>query len=188
MVRLEDLSRTKSYHSVLKFAYKRAVRDIGSWTDGGLAPGQLPRFNRNIKNMDDREIKERIRDIHTFLQAPTSTLGGINKYYKESAVGLSKYIDKQLGNPEGTTNLTWQDLAKLDFGDLKEKNKDYGYQTMTMTIGKAIESVKALDKRIKSKKGITAQLEKIFKDTPQEQMFKKLLEDGLDVTLLRKMG
>ena len=180
LVRLEDLSRTKTYSGVLDFAYKRARSDIESWTEGGLAKGQLPRFNRGLKEMDDRQLKEYAMDIHRFLNAKTGTVGGINKYYKENAARLSEMMG--LDKP-----MTWRELAELNINDvLSEANRPetYGSDTAIQTIGKVKRKIDDLKKKIKSNRKIMRSLDEYMEGTPEKEAFQKMLDAGLNLDKL----
>ena len=180
LVRLEDLSRTKTYSGVLDFAYKRARSDIESWTEGGLAKGQLPRFNRGLKEMDDRQLKEYAMDIHRFLNAKTGTVGGINKYYKENAARLSEMMG--LDKP-----MTWRELAELNINDvLSEANRSetYGSDTAIQTIGKVKRKIDDLKKKIKSNRKIMRSLDEYMEGTPEKEAFQKMLDAGLNLDKL----
>lgn len=180
LVRLEDLSRTKTYSGVLDFAYKRARSDIESWTEGGLAKGQLPRFNRGLKEMDDRQLKEYAMDIHRFLNSKTGTVGGINKYYKENAARLSEMMG--LDKP-----MTWRELAELNINDvLSEANRSetYGSDTAIQTIGKVKRKIDDLKKKIKSNRKIMRSLDEYMEGTPEKEAFQKMLDAGLNLDKL----
>lgn len=180
LVRLEDLSRTKTYSGVLDFAYKRARSDIESWTEGGLAKGQLPRFNRGLKEMDDRQLKEYAMDIHRFLNAKTGTVGGINKYYKENAARLSEKMG---------VNMDWRQLAELNVGGvLAESNRSetYGSDTALQTIGKVKRKIDDLKKKFKSNKKIMRSLNEYMEGTPEKEAFQKMLDSGLNIDKLIK--
>lgn len=187
LVRLEDLSRTKTYKGVLEFAYKRAKSDIDSWTEGGLSKGQLPRFNRGISQMDDRQLKDYAMDIHRFLNSKTGTVGGINKYYTENAARLSDMMG--LKEP-----MTWRDLAELNVnGVLSEANRSetYGSDTVFKTIGKVKKKIDKIKASIKKNKKITMtedeikeSIDKYFEGKPEKVAFNRMLDAGLNLDKL----
>lgn len=189
LIRLEDLARTKTYKGVLEFAYKRAKSDIDSWTEGGLAKGQLPRFNRGLKAMDDRQLKEYAMDIHRFLNSKTGTVGGINTYYAENAARISDMIG--LEEP-----MTWRDLAELNInGVLSEANRSetYGSDTVFKTIGKVKKKIDKVKESIKNNKKKTMtedeykkMLKKYFKGKPEKVAFERMLDAGLNLNKLIK--
>lgn len=116
LVRLRDLSRTETYKNVTKFAYARAMKDIKQWSGEGAT-----RFNTKPPE-NNRAIMAKIRDMRTFLEAPTSTLSGINAVYKKRA----DTINEKYG-----TNFKWQDLAAY-FDDASASKTDSAYGSDTM--------------------------------------------------------
>lgn len=121
MVRLEKLSTKDGFTNVLKFSYARASKDIEHWS------GKLdkPRFNRNMPD-NAKQLEAKIRDMQTFLQAPTSTKAGIESVYKARA----DTINEKYGN-----NFTWQDLSTFfDSSGYERADKTYGSKTVLKAI------------------------------------------------------
>ena len=77
MVRLEKLSKEPGYENVLKWAYKKAMKDIKYW--GGE---KATRFNIKAPSRLD-QLRSKIRDIEKFLFSKSSTKSSIRQVYKK---------------------------------------------------------------------------------------------------------
>ena len=128
MRNLEKLSQEPGFQNVLKYAYARAKYDIEAWTPPGK--DKMPRWQRNTP-MDTSNLKAKIKDIETFLNAPTSTKRGIINVYDKRV----KTINKRYG-----TSFTWQDLAEYFDTGLKDKTDKYGSKTILQAIGRIQKS------------------------------------------------
>ena len=132
LVRLEQLAKEPGYANVDKYAYARAMRDIKQW-----AGEKATRFNTKApKNANS--LKAKIRDMRTFLEAPTSTREGIKSVYQSRA----DTINKKYG-----TNFTWQDLGNY-FEQAKSSKADQKYGSATALKAMA-EIQKQSDKVVK---------------------------------------
>lgn len=129
MRNLEKLSQEPGFQNVTKYAYARAKRDIEAWTPPG-GNDKLPRWQRNAP-ADTRTLKAKIKDIESFLKAPTSTKRGILDVYKKRV----DTINKRYG-----TSFTWQDLAEYFDTGLKDKTDKYGSKTVLLAIGRIQKS------------------------------------------------
>ena len=96
---LEVYSRRPGYKAIKDYSYASALKDIKRF-------GGKKRFGTGKSAMpkSDRKLMAKINAINKFLGAPTSTLGGINKIYKNRAESL---------NSQYGTKFTWQSLAKF---------------------------------------------------------------------------
>ena len=79
LVRLERLAQQEGYGNADQWAYKKAMRDIATWSGDAAT-----RFNtkppENIK-----QLQAKINDIKSFLGAPSSTKSGIQRVYQTRA-------------------------------------------------------------------------------------------------------
>ena len=125
LVRLEQLASDPNqpgYKNVLKWAYKKAQKDINYYSgkdnyiartatdlelgrQKGWSPG---RFNTappktSTGKVDMRQLEAKIRDMQEFLEKPTSKKEDISKTYKSRVETLNQ---KFPGN-----NFQWEDLA-----------------------------------------------------------------------------
>lgn len=112
LVRLEEYAEREGFAGILKFAYRKAMRDIKVW-----AGDKATRFNTKPPS-NTNQLKAKIKDIQTFLQSASSTLGktketsGVLDIYERRANTL---------NEKYGTNFTWQDLAKFFESGINEK-------------------------------------------------------------------
>ena len=98
LVRLERLADQAGYGNADQWAYKKAMRDISTWSGDAAT-----RFNtkppENIK-----QLQAKINDIKAFLGAPSSTKSGIQRVYQSRA--------NTINNKYGT-NFSTGDLEDL---------------------------------------------------------------------------
>ena len=121
LVRLETLSQDDPAHfgKSTNFAYARAMTDISMFSKG-------QRFNVKLPD-DPRKVKEAIMSVRYFLEAPTSTKGGITEVYKKRADTL---------NQKYGTDFTWEDLASyFGKGQHDRDSGRYGSKTSLYAIG-----------------------------------------------------
>lgn len=110
LLRLEQISNEESkyynpmYKNVKEYAYKKAMRDIRSWSGE-----KAKRFN-TAPPSNTNKLKAKIADIKRFLESASSTIGktsetrGIRDIYQERA---------QTINDKYNTNFNWQSLARF---------------------------------------------------------------------------
>ena len=120
LLRLEELAKKPGFESVKQYAWKRAQRDIRSWSGE-----KATRFN-TAPPSNTNQLKAKIADIKRFLSSASSTFGstretkGIYKIYQERANTINEKLEK-----EGIAGrFTWQDLAQLFESGLWEKLKN----------------------------------------------------------------
>ena len=117
LVRLKALSHEKHFEGVLEFAYKGAIRDIGSW-------GGNRRFN-TAPPIKLTELEAKISDIDKFLSKTTSTKSKIIKFYKQRADTINKRYGKEFG-----VDFTWQELANY-YENEKQRQNDVKLSSKT---------------------------------------------------------
>ena len=141
MRELERFSRYEEFDKILNYAYKKAAKDIASWSPPG--PDKKPRWQRNTP-MDTRSLKAKMRDIENFLEKKTSTVTGVISVYKKRADTI---------NEKYKTNFTWQELANyFDTGFADKTSDKYGSKTVLMALGviqhQKQEVVNALEQKV----------------------------------------
>ena len=127
LVRLEGYAHRTGFMGVLQFAYRKAQRNIRSWSGD-----KATRFNtRPPKNTN--QLKAKIADIKNFLESATSTL----KPTKTSAGVLSIYKKRvETINKKYGTNFTWQSFAKfMDSGINEKLDQNYDSEAKFDSIG-----------------------------------------------------
>lgn len=143
MLKLERLAENPEYKSVLGYAYKNVMHDLkslGELTKGG-------RFSMDIIRMsadetDIRHLTALVNTARSFLDAPSSTIGGIHKIYGKRA----KTLNKKYG-----TDLSAGDMKTFFESAYWEKLKDkLGSQTAMIVIGqvqkKSEDVIESIDK------------------------------------------
>ena len=84
LVRLEKLADQPGYGNATQWAYKRAMRDIASWSGD-----DAKRFNTKAPS-NINQLRAKINDIKTFLGSESSTKSGISSTYKQRVSTLNK--------------------------------------------------------------------------------------------------
>ena len=122
LLRLERLADEDGYKNADQWAYKRAMRDIASWSGEDAT-----RFNTKPPE-NIRQLQAKINDIKSFLGAPSSTKSGISKVYQTRANSLNKNYG---------TRFTTADLEDLFSSSLWKKvdAKKYDSDTVMKAIG-----------------------------------------------------
>ena len=117
LVRLERLAEQPGYGNATQWAYKRAIRDIESWSGE-----DAKRFNtKPPENVN--QLRAKINDIKTFLGSESSTKSGISSTYKQRVSTLNSNY--------GTTYQV-DDLQKLFSSSLWKKMETKGYDSDTI--------------------------------------------------------
>lgn len=145
LVRLEALSRSSKYESVLKYAYRVAAKNIESY--GSVK--NRPRFNTKPPE-NSNTLQAKINDIKHFLESVSSTKKGIVSIYEKRAETLNKTMGLY-----GGEKFTWQELA--DFFQSKSYEKlasMFGSKTVFDTIGKIKTNLPEIAKAIKENQKI----------------------------------
>ena len=121
LVRLEAYQHDKDFKTATKWAYARAMHDIGQWSGA-----EAKRFN-TAPPKSTTQLLAKIQDIKHFLESPTSTKKGIIDVYKKRADTLNRNMRK---NDPSWKNLSWKDLAQYYESALNEKlDAQYGSKT-----------------------------------------------------------
>lgn len=117
LVRLENLADQPGYGNATQWAYKRAMRDIASWSgDDAKRFNTKPPANVN-------QLRAKINDIKTFLGSESSTKSGISSTYKQRVSTLNKKYG---------TKYQVDDLQKLFSSSLWKKMETKGYDSDTI--------------------------------------------------------
>lgn len=132
LVELERLSKKKGYKEVTEWAYANAMRDIRS-----MFGEDAKRFNRKLPDkVNLNTLYKDINKILNFLNAPTSSVSGIDIIYDKRA----KTLNKDYG-----TNLNWDTTGRLFESRLWKKT---GAKKASATALKAIGVLQANRKEI----------------------------------------
>lgn len=145
LVRLEALSRSKKFESVLKYGYAVAAKNIESYG----AVKNKPRFNTKPPE-NSNTLQAKINDIKHFLDSVSSTKKGIVSVYEKRA----DTINKTMGL-DGNDKFTWQELADFFQSKTYEKLASmFGSKTVFDTIGKIKKNLPEIAKAIKNNQKI----------------------------------
>lgn len=89
MTRLEKLAKNPEYKAVLGYAYKDAAYDLKHIFGGSSRfPQDITKMSANDTNI--RQMKQYIRSLKNFLDAPSSTKKGIDKVYRHRASTINR--------------------------------------------------------------------------------------------------
>ena len=126
--RMRDLEKlaetTEGFKPAVKWAYKRAARDIESM----FGSSEKPRFDRMLADMNKTQIISAINSVKTFLDSPSSTKRGIINIYKKRVAEI---------NTSFKTSFSWSTFAELALSDAFDSlNNKYGSSTLMTTFGK----------------------------------------------------
>lgn len=109
--KLEKNETRKGFEAITKYAYARAMKDIGR--------GEGGRFDVSMRNKTYNEILGAMNDVRKFYRSESSTITGVRNIYIRNA---EKF------NQKYNTSFTWQQLAQLFNKDTglfeKVTNKD----------------------------------------------------------------
>ena len=176
LVRLEQFSEREGNRDVLRYAYKRAQRDIEAFRGEGFS-----RWSQNpAKAGTLEEIRMQISDINRFLESETSTIG--RSYLQPGKAGIRDIYDLRAAqfNENMGTNFTGEqistfmeggglyDILERQFGSdayreiiqagsmVMEKLKEEGKTAVKTNILRVLSQVKfddnkTLDKEIRNK-------------------------------------
>ncbi len=144
LVRLEKVSTEENFKVATKWAYAKAERFIQEWSGP-----EATRFNTKPPE-SDTQLRQKIEDIRSFLEAPTSTKTGIREVHQARANTL---------NDRYGTNFKWNDVATFFESDLRNKmERKMGSETMVKVIAymqknrkqviKAVESANTKDMKV----------------------------------------
>ena len=172
LVRLEKYSEEENMGDALRWAYARAERDIKAWSGD-----EAKRFN-TAPPKTKQGLIAKIKDIQTFLEAPSSTKQGIKKIYIDRA----KSINKKFG-----TNFTWQDMGDFFEGQMyQELDAKKASNTIVEAFGAMMQNKdkvkKALDKLDADKRKPKAKQQtiNISDDAILEKTIKEIIKDYPD--------
>ena len=159
---LESYQWNKNFKTSTKWAYAKAMRDIKSW-------GGKKRFQTSAKGLSDTELQMKIKDIETFLDAPTSTKRGIINVYKKRVETLNKNLK---------TNYSWQEFTDFIQSDTYKKLDDlFGSATILSVVSKTKKLNKKIIDEIEEDKKKREEFEKEFAPLERETI-EKLKELG----------
>ena len=149
LVRLEALAQESGYGNATQWAYKRAQRDIETWSGEGAK-----RFNTKPPS-NVNQLKAKINDIKAFLGSESSTKSGIKSTYNQRL----NTINRKYG-----TSYQTDDLQKLFSSSLWKKLETKGIDSDTVMKAIGYIETNASDDEIL--KGLQAQSRK-RKEVPE---------------------
>ena len=172
MVRLEAYQHDKGYANILQWAYARAKLDIKKWSgdEGQRFNTAMPKNEKG--QVDYQRLAAKIRDIRTFLEAPTSTKAGIKELFETKAENFNKAHG---------TNFTWEAFAKFwDSGIAEKLDLSYGSKTKLKAIGsiQKFGSTENLEAAIK-KTGEEYITDEDRSNLSQDALEEKIREEGI---------
>lgn len=177
LLRLENYAKETGYHGILQFAYRRAKRDIRSWS----GESERPRFNTKPPS-NTNSLKAKIADIKKFLESATSTL----RPTKESEGVLSVYKRRaDTINEKYGTDFTWETMAKFfDSGINKKLDAELDSDTKMESVAVIQQNKDQITNAIKNNEDVHITVE----DPVVEFEVNRILEDyGLkDISQLFK--
>lgn len=134
--RLEAQAKKEKQGAFLKFAYARAMEDIRHWSGEGHK-----RFT-TAPPRTTQELRAKMKDIKSFIEAPTSTTLGIRRVYKERV----KTINEEYG-----TNFNWKTFGDfLNSSMWKKADRHFDSGTVLEAIGKIQEKKSDIVKQMKA--------------------------------------
>lgn len=136
LVRLEKAATEENYQVATKWAYAKAERYIQEWTGP-----EATRFNTKPPE-SDQQLRQKIEDIRSFLEAPTSTKTGIRQVHQARANTL---------NERYGTNFKWNDVATFFESDLRNKmERRMGSETLVKVMAYMQKNKKQVVKAVES--------------------------------------
>ena len=175
LVRLENYSDQPYYKTAMKWAYRRAEKDIQKWDKKAGRDYSDFRFNRDMP-VNEEELRSKISDIRQFIEAPTSTKQGITSVYKKRA----DTINQKYG-----TNWSWEDVAKFyESEEAKYWNEKYGSKTALRVIATIQKNKKVLQDDMKKVKEKDIKVEGKNKRLIKSKVMQALNDNQLDITSL----
>lgn len=161
MVRLEAYRHEQGFKTADKWAYKKALNDIHKWSGPNAT-----RFNVAPPKSQEK-LLEKINDIRSFIESPSSSKQGIISIYQKKADTM---------NEKYGSNLTWDQLAKYYLTGQNEKwDNKFGSQTALIVIGEIKKRAGVVIKSIKD----ADQKDKRTEDEITPEMLNALVEEAL---------
>ena len=158
--RLEKAENRKGFEAITKYAYQRAMKDIGR--------GEGGRFDIKLDNKTYNEILGRMNDVRRFYRSESSTITGVKEIYMRRA---EKF------NADNKTNFTWQQLAQLFnkdtglFAKITNKDSELGSPRILRAIGIMQNNKDKIIEAIQNH----AKIEVIDKDKPALQTMEDII-------------
>ena len=138
LVRLEKYANEPNMGNAMQWSYARAMHDIKDWSGD-----EANRFN-TAPPAKKTSLLSKIRDIQTFLDAPTSTKKGIKNVYQKRA----NSINKKYG-----TDFTWEDIGDFfESNFYKKLDESYASDTIVRAIGKMVKNEAKIKEAIEEMK------------------------------------
>lgn len=185
LVRLERYALQPKYENIKQFAYRKAMRDIRSWSGDNAN-----RFNTKPPAHLSK-LQAKINDIKSFLQSASSSIKPTadNAIYNDKGQLVGGGIDltyqkrADTVNSKYGTNVSWKNIGELFESTLYRKlNKKYGSsKTAVRIIGQLQQNDKDIEKAIKNHKPVSVHVD--FTTSSGEKKPDKILEEQVNKTL-----
>lgn len=115
------VQQSRAYRYVKRLVFDKQIYDVVDLTNKGE-----PKFKTSYSKMNNRQLKRQIREIETFLQAKTSTVGGVRQAYEKAYKTYSRIYND---------NLTFEEYSNLfDETNLKWYSNTYGSKELNKLV------------------------------------------------------
>lgn len=122
LVRLEGYRHDKGFENITQYAYKRAMKDIKSWSGK-----KATRFNTEPPK-NPAELQKKISDIKQFLGAPTSS--------KKTLMKMTKSLNQRFFGKDKKQYLTWEEWSNFwERVDSENTDSRFNYNLVAKSAG-----------------------------------------------------
>ena len=184
MTNLEKAANKPEFENVLKYAYHDMMYEIRHYSGDPYAErfrsGDLPLNVSGPRKgeINLQEARNRINAMKKFLEAPSSTVGGIREVYQKRAKALN-----DAARLKGAERLSWQDLAKY----FESETAEISDATLNYTTLRAMGAIRRIAKDADKIKEAAAGNRKLSDDKIVNQKAMELLNsDKFDVVSIFK--
>lgn len=113
--------QSKAYRYVKRLVFDKQINNIVDVTNKGE-----PKFKTSFSNLSNRQLKQQLREVETFLQAKTSTVRSVKKAYEKAYKTYSRLYND---------NLTFEEYSNLfDESSLAWYSKTYGSKELNKLV------------------------------------------------------
>lgn len=113
--------QSKAYRYVKRLVFDKQINNIVDVTNKGE-----PKFKTSFSNLSNRQLKQQLREVETFLQAKTSTVRSVKKAYEKAYKTYSRLYND---------NLTFEEYSNLfDESSLSWYSKTYGSKELNKLV------------------------------------------------------
>ena len=113
--------QSRAYRYVKRLVFDKQINNIVDVTKKGE-----PKFKTSFSNLSNRQLKQLLREVETFLQAKTSTVKNVKKAYENAYKTYSRLYND---------NLTFEEYSNLfDESSLEWYSKTYGSKELNKLV------------------------------------------------------